>query len=139
MSFPLYEANKAIEKAEDAIEQAKANLQMRFPIVVANRSYYAAYYCIVALLYTQNVYTKTHQGAHTKFAELFIKTSLFPIHSSDIVNNLFEYRQEADYDFDADISQDEAKELIFKATQFLQLTKDYFHHLAADNAPDNNQ
>lgn len=133
MNFPAREeAIKAIEKAEDAIEQAAVNLQLDFFLITANRTYYAAYYCIVALLYTENVYTKTHQGAHTRFAELFIKTSLFPKQASDIINKLFEYRQEADYDFDANITEDEAKNLISKATEFLQLTKQYFDHLNAD-------
>jgi uncharacterized protein (UPF0332 family) len=39
---------------------------------------------------------------------------------------LFDYRQEADYDLDEDITKEEAAILIKKADEFLQLTKAYF-------------
>jgi len=38
---------------------------------------------------------------------------------------LFDYRQEADYDLDADISIEEAKDILQKATEFFNLTKAY--------------
>jgi len=116
-------------KAEDTLHAAEYDLTGGFLLATTNRAYYAAYYCIVALLHTKDVSTKTHQGAHTKFAELFIKTSLFPKYASDIINKLFEDRQEADYDLDADITAEEARELIAKASAFLQLTKEYFAKL----------
>jgi len=47
MSLPLHEeVIKALEKAEDAIEQAEYNLQSDFSLVTANRAYYAVYYLI---------------------------------------------------------------------------------------------
>ena len=56
MNWPLHtEVRKATQKAEDAIRQAIFNLQADFPVVTANRAYYTAYYCIVALLYTKSV------------------------------------------------------------------------------------
>jgi hypothetical protein len=33
---------------------------------------------MLALLYTKNVHAKTHQGAHAKSSELFVKTGVFP-------------------------------------------------------------
>lgn len=81
---------------------------------------------MAGLLLTENVYAKTHQGVKAKFSELFIKTGLFPQYASDIIQRLFENRQEADYDFDTDITADEAATSIQKAREFLQLTKTYF-------------
>ena len=79
------ESLKALEKAADAIENAKYNYQGEFFGVTANRTYYACYYCLIALLYTQNVYSKTHQGTKAKFSELFIKTGIFPVTVSDAI------------------------------------------------------
>ncbi len=115
------ETFKALEKAANAIETAKYNLKGGFIAATANRSYYACYYCIVALLYTQNVYAKTHQGTRAKFTELFIKTSVFPIELSDSIALIFDYRQQADYNLDEDITPDEAANLINKAVEFYQL------------------
>jgi uncharacterized protein (UPF0332 family) len=62
------ESFKALEKAEDAIENAEYNLKGGFISATANRAYYGCYYCMIALLYTKSVHAKTHQGAHTKFS-----------------------------------------------------------------------
>ncbi len=79
-----------------------------------------------ALLYTKNVYAKTHRGIRTKFSELFIKeVCYFSSQISDAITMLFDYRQEADYDLDADISIEEAKIILQKATEFYKLTKEY--------------
>jgi uncharacterized protein (UPF0332 family) len=127
------ESLKALEKAADAIGNATYNWQGEFFSVAANRTYYACYYCMIALLYSQNVYSKTHQGTRAKFSELFIKTSIFPIEISDSVALLFDYRQEADYDLDEDISKEEAENLIKKATEIYQLSKEYFEGLMNDS------
>lgn len=131
------DAMKALHKAEDALQHAEYNFKLRIFIVTANRSYYSAFYCLTALLYSQNIYAKTHQGTHSKFFELFIKTKIFPVHVADYVSFLFKYRQQADYDFDTDLSEEEAKTLLSKATEFLNLTKDYFNQLTADSDTDN--
>ena len=122
---------KALEKAADAIENARYNLKGNFFAATVNRTYYACYYCIIALLYTQSVYSKTHQGARAKFSELFIKTSIFPLEISDSITMLFDYRQEADYDLDEDITYEEAEDLINKANKIYQLAKEYFQELIA--------
>ncbi len=132
MMLPEYaESLKALEKAADAIENAEYNLKGGFISATANRAYYSCYYSMIALLYTQNIYAKTHQGARAKFSELFIKTSIFPIETSDSIAMLFDYRQEADYDLDEDITNEEAANLIRKADDFYQLVKAYFQKLVA--------
>jgi uncharacterized protein (UPF0332 family) len=82
---PFAESFKAIEKAEAAIEAAKYDLEGGFSLAAVNRSYYACYYCMVALLIAKNVYAKTHQGTRAKFSELFIMTGIFPEHISQYV------------------------------------------------------
>lgn len=121
-----HEILKALEKADNALHNAEYDLNGGFLLATANRAYYTCYYCMTALLYTKDVVVKTHQGTHSKFAELFIKTGIFSTDTSNTITLLFDYRQQADYDFDAEISYDEAKELIKKASEFLQLTRIYF-------------
>lgn len=132
MMPPEYtESLKALEKAADAIENAEYNLKGGFISATANRAYYSCYYSMIALLYTRNVYAKTHQGARAKFSELFIKSSIFPIEYSDSIAMLFDYRQEADYDLDEDITHEEAANLIKKASEFYRLVNTYFQNLIA--------
>lgn len=127
MSSPEFiEAQKALDKATDALLNAEYDLRGGFVLATANRAYYSCYYCMTALLYSKSVYAKTHQGTRAKFSELFIKTNIFPTDSSEIVSLLFDNRQEADYDLDADISLSEAENLVSKSKYFHQLTKNYF-------------
>lgn len=46
---------------------------------------------------------------------------------------LFEFRQEADYDLDEDITMEDAEMLINKANEMYQLTKAYFHELTSNS------
>ncbi len=132
MSVSLHaESIKAMERAADALENARYNLQGDFTLGAADRAYYACYYCIAAMLYTKNVYPKTHQGAGAKFAELFIKTGIFSVEASDTIAILFNFRQEADYDLDADITIDEARNIIQRATAFYDRCNDYLQKLIA--------
>lgn len=124
----FHETVQALRKAADAIESARYNLKGNFLLAVANRSYYACYYCLTGLLYTQNIYAKTHHGTRAKFFELFIKTSLFPIETSESINTLFDFRQLADYDLDVDITYQDAEMLIEKAEKLYMLSKTYFEH-----------
>lgn len=66
------ESQKALERAVDSLESAKHNLQGGFILTAVNRSYYACFYCMIALLYTRNLHPKTHSGVRTKFSELFV-------------------------------------------------------------------
>ena len=120
------EARKAISKATDAIENAQYNLKGGFVSATANRCYYSCFYCMTAMLYTKNIYAKTHQGIRAKFSEVFIKTGIFPIETSDIIAMLFDYRQQADYDLDDDITGEEAAVIIQKATEFFKICLQYF-------------
>lgn len=87
---------------------------------------------MTAVLLTQNVYAKTHQGTHAKFAELFIKPGIFPESLSEDVTFVFKFRQEADYDVDENIVEAEAREVMRRAGKLLELTKEFFRQLEAD-------
>ncbi len=83
-----------------------------------------------ALLASQDIHAKTHQGTRAKFGEFFIKTSILPQIIAKYVSNAFDLRQEADYDIDANITEDEAKILVENAREFYNLTKVYLENLA---------
>ena len=84
---------------------------------------------MTALLFTENIHTKSHKGTLVKFEELFVKTGLLPKQTSTWVRDAFNLRQEADYNFEAIITEDEAKILVENAREFYILTKNYFEKL----------
>lgn len=115
-----------LDRAESAINDADLLLREERVLAVANRAYYAVFYCVNALLASCNVYTKKHSAVRSKFSELFVKTKLFDLEASRIVGNCFASRQSADYDMQAFISVDEAALLLHDARHFQQLTLAYF-------------
>jgi uncharacterized protein (UPF0332 family) len=123
------EISKALERAEDALETAVHDLKGDFMLATVNRTYYCIYYCMTALLTSQEVYAKTHQGVRTKFSELFIKTGLLPKIMANYARDAFDIRQEADYDLDASVSEAEAQILIQNARDFYDITSKYLESL----------
>ena len=74
MTHPEYaESVKALEKAEDAIENAEYNLKGGFVSATANRAYYGCYYCMIALLYSKSLHAKTQQGHTQNFLSCLLK------------------------------------------------------------------
>lgn len=127
MSQSFQDSLKALARAEEAIDAAELDINGGHNLAAANRAYYRCYYCMVALLLTKQVSAKSHQGIRAKFSELFIKTGIFPEIMATYIKNAFELRQEADYDLDADISQEDVKKLLdnikeiyFAAVSYLQ-------------------
>ncbi len=117
---------KYLDRAESALDSAELLLAGHQSHALANRAYYAVFYCVSALLITENVMTKTHQASRARFGELFIKTDRFPKEASKMLNRCFNARQSADYDIDAELEEAEAVELLTDARAFYQLTLDYF-------------
>ncbi|MGA0559424.1 HEPN domain-containing protein [Larkinella sp. VNQ87] len=95
-------------------------------LAAINRTYYTVYYAICALLFSKGVHARTHQGAHSKFNELFVKSGLFTIEEAKLVSDSFALRQTADYDFEATISDATAYDLVRRTRIFLDTVIAYF-------------
>lgn len=115
-----------LDHAASALDDATFLLEGNRLLALANRSYYSIFYCVCALLATQNVITKKHSSARAKFSELFVKTGLFSVEASKSVGNAFAARQSADYDMESFISEPEAVLLLNDAREFYALTLAYF-------------
>ena len=66
-----------IEKAGNALDEAKILFGSGKYYGAANRSYYAAFHAMSALLIHDGYAMKKHGGVIAKFRELYIKTGIF--------------------------------------------------------------
>lgn len=89
--------NYRIARATETLEEAKWLAEKNYWNTVANRLYYACFYVISAYLIQENVQTLTHNGVKIAFHKLLIKTNILPKSLSILYGNLFNKRQEADY------------------------------------------
>jgi len=83
-----------------------------------NRLYYAAFYAASAVLYKQDIYSKTHSGLKSLFHEHLIKTQKISNENGKVYQQLFEYRQDGDYG-DFIIFDKEEVNALFERTQLL--------------------
>jgi uncharacterized protein (UPF0332 family) len=90
-----------LQKAEQALRDAKALLALGSTDATCDRCYYAAFSAVQAALLSQSgpdeLAPKTHQGLHLRFSQLFIKTGHLPAVLSTHLKRLEHHRLEADY------------------------------------------
>lgn len=133
MNHLLYEAQSILDRAADTLEEAEAILKMEMILAAANRTYYSIFYCISALLITEDIVSKSHKGALVKFSQLFIKTDKLPQKLVIWARKAEELRQTADYDFSSTVDENQVKEALSNAREFYNLTKAYIGRLIADS------
>lgn len=95
-----YRISKSVEIFEDAELLARNE---RWNSCV-NRLYYSSYYLASALLYKNNINSKTHNGIKTQLFLNFVKNGKMNTKMGKLYSHLFDWRQETDYadlvDFD---------------------------------------
>lgn len=112
-----------LTKAEEYLQDAKSTLAMGMFDTAANRSYYAIFHTIRALLALDGKDFKKHSGVISCFQMEYIKTGLFGKEMSDIAKSAFTLRQESDYEDFYVISQDEVRRQVEEAGLFYNQIK----------------
>ncbi|MFW6218855.1 MAG: HEPN domain-containing protein [Bacteroidota bacterium] len=85
------------QRAYESLEEAKILAQTNHWNTVVNRLYYAAFYIVNALFSKHDILTATHSGVKTEFHRSFIKTKKFNKSVGKLYSELFDKRQEGDY------------------------------------------
>lgn len=108
-----------IERAFVALEQSKANLEMGYLEITANRLYYAAYYAASALLIANEIRVKSHEGCIGQFNLHFVKTGLVPLDMGKLFSTLFDMRLTGDYSDRFDLTEDDVVPNIMPTEDFI--------------------
>ena len=97
--------NKKIELSQYRMNQAKETLTVARDCVEGNhykdsinRSYYAAFYAIKAILALDTVDFKRHKDAVAYFNKTYVATSIFPRELGKKLGRLKQERETSDYD-----------------------------------------
>lgn len=86
---------------------------------VANRSYYAVFSAMRAVLALDGFDSKKHSGIIAEFRKNYLKTGLLPKELSPIIDALVEIRQGSDYDDFYVVSKTEVEEQLENAKVLL--------------------
>lgn len=87
-----------LSRAEETLEEARLLAENKHGNAAVNRLYYACFYAVLALLIRNGRYSSKHSGVRALFNIHFVKTGEVPKEMARIYNDLFERRQEGDYD-----------------------------------------
>ncbi len=118
-------SNIRFEHALECLTAAKSLLDSENFKSAANRSYYAVFHAMRAVLAFDGIDMKHHSGIISEFRKLYIKTGIFEEKLSEIISLLFDVRTESDYDDFFVISKAEVAEQIENAEYFLRVIGKY--------------
>lgn len=113
------------QMAKDCLEDAQILFEKQRFEGTSNRAYYAYFDAVRTLLATKDIWSKTHSGTHTKYAEIFVKTGILPVETSKNLRNIFEFRQGGDYDSDIEITETDAKYCLEETQNFIKTAENY--------------
>ena len=114
-----------IEKAVELMRAAEILFENGSFRASVNRSYYAMFYMVLALLTIESKETSKHSGAISLFDKILVKRGLFSVDLSRWLHYAFLKRMDADYNPIHSVSLEEASEILNHAQEFIIKVKDY--------------
>ena len=109
-----------IRKAKDTLEAGKLLGSENHWNSATNRLYYSAFYAVLALLAKIKAKTSTHSGTKSEFYRLFIKTGKIERKFGELYTDLFNKRQESDYEDFLNFTEEDIKPLFPKVEEFIE-------------------
>lgn len=118
-------SNYRLNKADESIAAAKILLEAGHYSESANRSYYAIFHSLRALLAYDEFDSQKHSGIISYFNQHYVKTNKFRKECSVILNQAFMIRNKSDYDDFYSVSEKDASDQIAKAEMFINEIKNH--------------
>ena len=87
-----------MEHAVECLSAARSLLEVGGYKSAANRSYYAVFHAMRAVLAFDEIDMKHHSSIISEFRRRYIKTGIFETRMSEIISVLFDVRTDSDYD-----------------------------------------
>ena len=112
-------AKYRLDKAKDCLKASKILLDDSMFSDSANRSYYAIFHSVNALLALEGASFKKHSGVISYFNQKYIKTGIVEKDYGKIVGNAFEIRKDYDYADFYVVSKEEVIEQYENAVRFV--------------------
>ena len=109
-----------LEYAKEALKDAELLINNGSYKSSANRSYYAIFHAMRAVLAFDELDKKKHSGVISDFRRLYIKTKILPAEISDIITKLFKIRTDSDYKDFYILPKKDVKEQLLNAEKFIK-------------------
>ena len=125
-----YEELKALsdvrfDKAKECLSAAHDLIETGNYRGAANRSYYAVFHAMRAVLAFDEVDMRHHSGIISEFRKRYLKTEILDKELSKTISDLFDIRTDCDYDDFFVVSRDEILMQVDRAELFLEAIQEY--------------
>ncbi|NOX18590.1 MAG: HEPN domain-containing protein [Chlorobi bacterium] len=121
------------EKASQTLQAAETLYREGFYNSSVNRSYYACFYIVTALLQMYNLSSAKHSGVRGLFNVNFIKKGIFDKEIGRFYSEVFNKRQESDYEDYKEFSKEETEEILGKAKLFVKELREFINKKLVKN------
>ena len=114
-----------LQEAEDSLKAARYCLQENLYKDCINRSYYAAFYGVKAVLALGTVDFKRHKDVVAYFNQHYVASSIFSREIGRRLATLKQLREKSDYDDFYIATREEAEEQIDTAVELVEKIEEY--------------
>lgn len=108
-----------IEQANETLRDAKSLYETGTLHGVINRLYYACFYGVLALLFTEGASSKKHTGILSLLDRDWVKTGRLSPDSGRFLRRLFDLRLQADYGYPLRLERDDVAKWLRDGEHFL--------------------
>ncbi len=113
------------EQAAQALDHTRTLLAIDGFGAAVNRSYYAMFYAVLALLATRDLGTSKHAGAIALFDREFVKAGVLSKDLSKHIHQAFDLRQDSDYRELVVVSRSSAEETLSNSDESVARIKQH--------------
>ena len=118
------EAFKLIARGKENLQEMNKLLEYNLYFGTVNRGYYAIFHAISALiLFEHEKEFSSHKAVISFFGKYYAKEGKVPQKYHRIFINAFNIRQMSDYDYDALVSEEQAKEIAGNAKEIVDFVE----------------
>lgn len=107
-----------LARAEQALQAARALVDLRLHADAVSRAYYGAFHALRALLVSRGLEPKTHTGAIHLFNTEFVRAGLVASSHNRLLAGIQRSRELADYDAAVTFSKEDAEGCLREAEAF---------------------
>jgi len=113
------EIQQHFRKAADCVEDSQILLDNDRPAAAVARAYYAIFHAATAALAVKGIKRSSHRGILSAFGEYLVKPGLIDKKYHQSLIEAFELRQHTDYEPIADVDNEQAREILDNAIDFV--------------------
>lgn len=117
-----------LEKAKAFLRDSQKTLNLEMFETAANRSYYAIFHAVRALLALESKDFSKHSGVISYFQLTYIKSGILPVEMSAIIKSAFSLRSESDCKDFYVISNEDVIRQVEDAVKFVNFISEYIEN-----------